>query len=88
VIVCAILLALLRVLKALVRRSRPFPIHPYQIMIGKGLPLGLEFMVAADIMRPVAVKPTMQDVAILGGGGGHVDLLSWAIVIEGEGRRP
>jgi uncharacterized membrane protein len=65
VIVCAILLALLRVLKDLAGRSRPLQMHHYQIMIGKGLQLGLEFMVAADIMRTVAVKPTMQDVAIL-----------------------
>jgi uncharacterized membrane protein len=86
VIVCAILLALLRVLKDLAGRSRPLQMHHYQIMIGKGLQLGLEFMVAADIMRTVAVKPTMQDVAILGALVVVRTFLSWAVVIEGEGR--
>ena len=88
VIVCAIFLSLLRVLKDLAGRSRPLHMHHYQIIIGKGLQLGLEFMVAADIMRTVAVKPTMQDVAILGVLVAVRTFLSWAIVIEGEGRWP
>jgi len=88
VIVYAILLTPPPALNALAGRSRPLHMHPYQIMIGKRLQLGLEFMVAADIMRTVAVKPTMQDVAILGALVAVRTFLSRAVVIEGEGRWP
>ena len=37
----------------------------FRASFGRGILLGLEFLVAADIIRTVAVTPTMQSVAVL-----------------------
>jgi uncharacterized membrane protein len=37
----------------------------FKVQLGKALLLGLEFLVAADIVRTVALEPTMQNVMIL-----------------------
>jgi uncharacterized membrane protein len=34
--------------------------------LGRGILLGLEFLVAADIIRTVAVAPTLENVLVLG----------------------
>ena len=38
----------------------------YKIYLGKALLLGLEFLVAADIVRTVALDPTLPSVSLLG----------------------
>lgn len=60
----------------------------YKAQIGKGLLLGLEFLVAADIIRTVALEPTLRNVAILGLLVLVRTFLSWSIVVEIEGRWP
>ena len=61
---------------------------PFKEMIGKTLLLGLEFLVAADIIRTVALSPTLQNVVILGVLVLIRTFLSWSIVVEIEGRWP
>jgi uncharacterized membrane protein len=61
---------------------------PFKEMIGKTLLLGLEFLVAADIIRTVALSPTLQNVVILGVLVVIRTFLSWSIVVEMEGRWP
>ena len=61
---------------------------PFKEMIGKTLLLGLEFLVAADIIRTVALSPTLQNVAILGVLVLIRTFLSWSIVVEIDGRWP
>ncbi|MDF0532838.1 DUF1622 domain-containing protein [Shewanella yunxiaonensis] len=56
--------------------------------IGRGILLGLELLVAADIIRTVAVKPTMQGVLILGLIVLIRTFLSMALQVELEGRLP
>ena len=56
--------------------------------IGSSLLLGLEFLVAADIIRTVALNPTLQNVAVLGLLILIRTFLSWALVVEIEGRWP
>ena len=56
--------------------------------IGRGILLGLELLVAADIIRTVAVTPTMQGVLILGLIVLIRTFLSMALQIELEGRVP
>jgi len=50
--------------------------------------LGLEFLVAADIIRTVALSPTMQNVVTLGLLVLIRTFLSWALVVEVEGTWP
>ena len=56
--------------------------------IGNSLLLGLEFLVAADIIRTVALSPTMQNVATLGLLVLIRTFLSWALAVEVEGTWP
>lgn len=56
--------------------------------IGNSLLLGLEFLVAADIIRTVALNPTLQSVAVLGVLVLIRTFLSWALVVEIEGTWP
>ena len=56
--------------------------------IGKSLLLGLEFLVAADIIRTVALNPTLQSVAVLGVLVLIRTFLSWALFVEIEGMWP
>jgi uncharacterized membrane protein len=56
--------------------------------IGKALLLGLEFLVAADIIRTVALSPTLYNIAVLGVLVLIRTFLSWSIVVEIEGRWP
>lgn len=56
--------------------------------LGKMLILALEFLVAADIIRTVALDQTLQNVAILGLLVLIRTFLSWSLDVEIEGRWP
>lgn len=56
--------------------------------LGRGILLGLEFLVAADIIRTVAVVPTLQGVLVLGLIVLIRTFLSMALQVELEGRWP
>jgi uncharacterized membrane protein len=56
--------------------------------LGMGILLGLEFLVAADIIRTVAVVPTLQGVLVLGLIVLIRTFLSMALQIELDGRLP
>jgi uncharacterized membrane protein len=56
--------------------------------IGRTLLLGLEILVAADIIRTVALDPTLESVAVLGLLVLIRTFLSWSLVVEIEGRWP
>ena len=62
--------------------------HQLRVGLGRGILLGLEFLVAADIIRTVATTPTMQGVVILGMIVLIRTFLSMSIQIELEGRLP
>lgn len=56
--------------------------------LGRAILLGLEFMVAGDIIRTVVVAPTMQNVAVLGVIVLIRTFLSMALQLEVDGRWP
>ena len=56
--------------------------------LGASLLLGLEFLVAADIIRTVALNPTLGGVIALGVLIVIRTFLSWALILEMEGRWP
>ncbi|MGI9460092.1 MAG: DUF1622 domain-containing protein [Pirellulales bacterium] len=56
--------------------------------LGRGILLGLEFLVAADIIRTVAVTPTLESVLVLGLLVVIRTFLSLALQMEVEGRLP
>lgn len=60
----------------------------YKVYLAKSLLLGLEFLVAADIVRTVALEQTLQSVSLLGLLVIIRTFLSWSLVVEIEGRWP
>ena len=64
VIVVGITVASVVALAALLRRD-PGTYEDYRRRLGRSILLGLEILVAADIIRTVAVTPTLASVAVL-----------------------
>jgi uncharacterized membrane protein len=60
----------------------------YKQTLGRALLLGLEILVAADVVRTVALEPTLQSVTVLGLLVVIRTFLSWSLVVEMEGRWP
>lgn len=60
----------------------------YRGGIGRTLLLGLEFLVAADIIRTVATTPTFTSVGVLAAIVAIRTFLSWSLQLEIEGRWP
>ena len=60
----------------------------YRHRVARALLLGLEILVAADIIRTVALEPTLRNVLVLGLLVLIRTFLSWGLVVEIEGRWP
>ncbi len=60
----------------------------YKTQLGKALLLGLELLVAADVIRTVTLEPTLQNILMLGVLVMVRTFLSWSLVVEMEGRWP
>jgi uncharacterized membrane protein len=60
----------------------------YRHDLGRAILLGLEVLVAADIVRTVAFTPTMDSVAILAMIVAIRTFLSWSLALELDGRWP
>jgi uncharacterized membrane protein len=56
--------------------------------LGRSLLVGLEILIAADVIRTVALEATMQSVAILGMLVLVRTFLSWTLVVDIEERWP
>ncbi len=69
-------------------RNQPDGYRSFRQDLGRGILLGLEFLVAADIIRTVAVTPTLEGVLVLGIIVLIRTFLSATLQVELEGRWP
>jgi uncharacterized membrane protein len=60
----------------------------YKQQMGRSLLLGLEFLVAGDVVRTVALEPTLLNVSVLGLLVLVRTFLSWSLAVEIEGHWP
>ena len=60
----------------------------YRHMLARTLMLGLEILVAADVVRTVALEPSFENVGVLGLLVLIRIILGWSLVVEIEGRWP
>ncbi len=89
IIVVATLYATVRFLvQAVLRRGKKGSYQQLKYSLGRSLLLGLEILVAADVVRTVALEATLESVAVLGLLVLIRTFLSWALVVEIEGRWP
>lgn len=72
----------------LLKLDEPGAYESYKHQIGRSLLLGLEFLVAGDVVRTVALEPTPANVAVLGLLVLVRTFLSWSLTVEIEGRWP
>lgn len=57
-------------------------------VVGRGLLLGLDLLIAADVIRTVTLEPTLENVAALGLLVVVRTFLSWSLMVELHGRWP
>jgi uncharacterized membrane protein len=86
VIVVGALLATVLAIRNLFRREPTY--DRFREELGRSILIGLEFLVAGDICRTVAVTPTLENVAILGLIVLVRTFLSFALELEISGRWP
>jgi len=72
----------------LLKLDEPGAYESYKHQIGRSLLLGLEFLVAGDVVRTVALEPTLGNVAVLGLLVLVRTFLSWSLTVEIERRWP
>ncbi|MEM7146352.1 MAG: DUF1622 domain-containing protein [Verrucomicrobiota bacterium] len=60
----------------------------FRLRMGRALLLGLEMLVAADVIRTVAIEPTLANAALLGVVVLIRTFISWTLVLELESRWP
>jgi len=60
----------------------------YRVVLGKTMLVGLELLVAADIIRTVALDLTLKNIALLGALVLVRTFLGWTLTVEVEGRWP
>ena len=70
------------------RHREPRHYDQYKIRIGRSLLLGLEVLVAADIVKTIAIEITFTSLGLLAGLVLVRTFLSWTLVLEIEGRWP
>jgi uncharacterized membrane protein len=73
--------------RRLIRRE-PNVYTGFRQQLGRAILLGLELLVAADIIRTVAVTPTLESVAVLAGIVIVRTFLSFSLEVELNGRWP
>jgi len=60
----------------------------FRFQIVRSLILGLEILVAGDVIRTVAISPTLMSVGVLGAIVLIRCFLSWSLTLEIDGRWP
>jgi uncharacterized membrane protein len=87
-ILAGLFLAVARALSPRARCSEQTAYEAFRATFGRSVLLGLEILVAADLIRTIAVEPTLQNLAILALLVAIRTFLSWALEVEIEGRWP
>ena len=81
--------ALLVFLRQMLRRAaKDQAVAEFRSDLGRSILLGLEFLVAADIINTVAIEPTLESLAVLAGIVLIRTFLSFSLEVEIEGRWP
>ena len=88
VITIGALIALVGSLRSVRTGDGPDPYHLFRQRLGRSILIGLELLVAADIIGTVAVEPTLENVLVLALIVLIRTFLSFSLTVEIEGRWP
>jgi uncharacterized membrane protein len=88
IIVVGAFAALLAFLRLLRQADGACAVADFRSSLGRSILLGLEFLVAADIINTVAIEPTLRSLAVLAGIVLIRTFLSFSLEVEIEGHWP
>lgn len=88
VIAVSVLVAFVQGARALFRSGATEAVEVVKQHIGRALLLGLDLLIAADVIRTVTLEPTLENVSALGVLVVVRTFLAWSLVVELEGRWP
>ncbi|GAA2722601.1 DUF1622 domain-containing protein [Actinocorallia aurantiaca] len=88
IVLGGVLATVLFVRRLLRREEFPAAYRAYRQSLGRAILLGLELLVAGDIIRTVAVSPTFTSVGVLAAIVVVRTFLSFSLEVELEGRWP
>ena len=88
VVSIGVLWGLLIFIKNLITSTSDDAYKVFRIQIVRSLMLGLDILVAGDVIRTVAISPTLMSVGVLGAIVLIRCFLTWSLALEVEGRWP
>jgi uncharacterized membrane protein len=89
VLVIGSILAFVRSIVSLIRlRDGPAAYRHFRLYMGRSIVVGLELLIAADIVRSVAIDPTFTSVGVLALIVLVRTFLSWSLEVEINGEWP
>ena len=92
VAIAVITIAVVAAFAAGVRAVRPHgvreAVEQTKQVVGRGLLLGLDLLIAADVIRTVTLEPTLENVAALGLLVIVRTFLAWSLMVELHGHWP
>ena len=89
VLVIGSILAFVRSIVSLIRlRNGPAAYRHLRLYLGRSIVVGLELLIAADIVRSVAIDPTFTSVGVLALIVLVRTFLSWSLEVEIDGEWP
>lgn len=88
IIVLGLVVGTVRFVMQLRDRDAHDRFRAYRADIGRGILVGLEVLVAADIIATVAIEPTLDSLAVLAGIVAIRTFLSLSLEVEVSGRWP
>ena len=75
-------------LAALIRSDGGNAVRLFKRVIAGGLLMGLDLLIAADVIKTVTVEPTLENIVSLGLLVLIRTFLSWSLILEVSGRWP
>jgi uncharacterized membrane protein len=88
VIAVTVAVAVARTARTVINRDWNSASDVFKRAFSRGVLIGLDLLIAADIIRTVTLEPTLANVAALGLLIFIRTFLAWALVLEAEGRWP
>ena len=88
VITVAVLAAFVVGARAVRSQGLPAAVEQVKQVVGRGLLLGLDLLIAADVIRTVTLDPTLENVTALGVLVLVRTFLAWSLMVELHGRWP
>ncbi len=88
VIAASVVIAVVQGVRDQIENDLSTAFTTFKASMARGLLVGLDLLIAADIIKTVTLEPTLENVVVLGLLVMIRTFLSWALVVEIEGRWP